>query len=316
MKRAAIRFCLALLTTGTFIKPAFAAQTGNLFVSYTFNNEIHVFSSAGVDLGAFATTGLNHPRDIAFDSSGDLFVANQFDNTVHKFGPTGADLGVAVSSGLNQPNGLAIDQSNNIYVANFGMITQHTPGTIRKFSPTGADLGVFVTTVSNSDDSLAFDSEGNLLVGNFGSGTIKKYSPAGVLLGTPVNLGNAAGIGFAVDSQDNLYVPEIPGGSFLNAQIHKYDPNGIDLGIFANHIFHSNGVYLTFDSSGNLFASGEDTNTIEEYSASGTDLGVFATTTSSPTSIAFQPIPEPSTFILAACGALGVMLARRKRSQL
>ena len=49
--------------------------------------------------------------------------------------------------------------------------------------------------------------------------------------------------------------------------------------------------------------------TIERFSPTGTDLGVFASGLSEPSFLAFAPasVPEPSTFTLAVLGGLGLI---------
>ena len=60
---------------------------GNLYVENS--SKIEKFSSAGVDLGTFASTGLSNPLGLAFDSAGNLYAANQGNNTIEKFTPAG-----------------------------------------------------------------------------------------------------------------------------------------------------------------------------------------------------------------------------------
>ncbi|MCW3055792.1 MAG: hypothetical protein JWN14_4962 [Chthonomonadales bacterium] len=99
---------LALLGIG--ILSASIAQSQNVFVANAGDNTIHQFSPTGADLGVFASSGLNHPDGIVFDSLGNLYVSNAatsgtFANTIHEFSPTGADLGTFASTGLNSPAG-------------------------------------------------------------------------------------------------------------------------------------------------------------------------------------------------------------------
>jgi hypothetical protein len=65
-----------------------------------------------VDLGSFASTGLNGPTGLAFDPAEDLYVTNYLSNTVETFSPTGADLGTFASTGMNGPAGIAIQVSS------------------------------------------------------------------------------------------------------------------------------------------------------------------------------------------------------------
>lgn len=62
---------------------------GNLYVAIYFSNTIEKFSSAGTDLGAFASTGLSGPVGLAFDSAGNLYVVNAANNTIEKITPGG-----------------------------------------------------------------------------------------------------------------------------------------------------------------------------------------------------------------------------------
>jgi DNA-binding beta-propeller fold protein YncE len=74
-------------------------------------NAIRVFSLRGEDLGNFATTGLNAPAGLAFDSRGNLYVSNRGDNTIRKFSRTGTDLGYFAATGMAGPVGLAFSRA-------------------------------------------------------------------------------------------------------------------------------------------------------------------------------------------------------------
>ena len=158
-----ILFCLAIAP----------AQAQNLFVANQAGNTIGEFSPSGVDLGDFATTGLNGPTGLAFDKEGNLYVSNITGNTIRKFSPTGEDLGDFATTGLSAPRGIAFDKRGNLYVANSAELGS---GWIRKFSPTGEDLGDFATTGLNIPRGIAFDKEGNLYAANAGDNTIRAFS--------------------------------------------------------------------------------------------------------------------------------------------
>ena len=128
-------------------------STGNLFVANQTANTIHEFSPTGVDLGTFASTGLNGPTGLAFDQAGNLYVSNINGNTIREFSPSGADLGNFATTGLNNPAGLAFDPKGNLYVSNRG------DGTIREFSRSGTDLGYFATTGMTTPVGLSFSPE-------------------------------------------------------------------------------------------------------------------------------------------------------------
>jgi hypothetical protein len=79
---------------------------GNLYVSSFSTNIIEKFSPSGVDLGTFASTGLNQPYGLAFDRGGNLYDANFGNASIRKFSPVGTDLGNFVSAGLIEPRDL------------------------------------------------------------------------------------------------------------------------------------------------------------------------------------------------------------------
>ena len=122
-------------------------SSGNLYVS-TNSNVIRKFSPAGVDLGVFASTGLNRVMGMAFDNQGNLYAANFGGSTIEKFSPNGIDLGVFAN--VIGPTGLAFDSSGNLYVANFG-------NTIARFAPNGTPLLDFTSLNLNNPVGLAFD---------------------------------------------------------------------------------------------------------------------------------------------------------------
>ena len=111
------------------------ARADILYMSNADNNTIEKFTPGGVG-SVFASSGLNLPGGLAFDSAGNLFVANSGDNTIEKFTMGGVG-SVFASSGLNAPAALAFDNSGNLYAANAGGTT------IEKFTPggVGSEIG-------------------------------------------------------------------------------------------------------------------------------------------------------------------------------
>ena len=156
-----------------FAVTASFAHADNIYVSNAGNNTIEKFDSSGNGT-VFASSGLDWPRGLAFDSAGDLYVANQDNNTIEKFDSSGNGT-VFASSGLDMPVGLAFDSAGNLYVASW-----HSD-TIEKFDSSGNGT-VFATASSGlaGPEGLAFDSSGNLYVANYWSDTIEKFNANGV----------------------------------------------------------------------------------------------------------------------------------------
>ncbi len=93
-----------------FLAVGAACYADTIYVSYSGDNTIRKFDSfTGADLGVFASTGLNQPQGLAFDSTGNLFVANYGNNTIMKF--TSDGVGTRTSLLLLKPPPASIMQS-------------------------------------------------------------------------------------------------------------------------------------------------------------------------------------------------------------
>jgi len=193
--------------------------SGNLYVS-TNSNVIRKFSPSGVDLGVFASTGINLALGLAFDRNGNLYAANFGGNTIEKFSPTGMDLGVFANLAF-RPTGIAFDPTGILHVATSG-------NTIARFSPDGTPLSDFTSLNLNTPEGLAFDSLGFLYVANNGSDSIQIFSQAGVDLGSLVSPSLSGPVGLAFDSDNNLYAV-----NSLSATITRFSPDNTDT-VFAS----------------------------------------------------------------------------------
>lgn len=184
MKPRKLHYCLTtgllLLLTVMAHAPRAGAQ---IFVSSN-DNTIWQFTSAGVGT-LFASTGLNNPRGLAFDSLGRLYVANRGDQTITRFDANGtpflfAGIPLDFTQGLNEPVGLAFDSaSSTLFVAN------RNGNTIGKFSTLGngfQTMTVFANTGLNRPFALAINN-GKLYVANDADSTIVTFQIGGN--GTP-----------------------------------------------------------------------------------------------------------------------------------
>ena len=196
-----------------------------------------------------------------------LYVTNFGSDKIEKF-TSGGSASVFASSGLSGPWGISFDLTGNLFAANL------VGNTIEKYT-----LGVPSVFASglNLPGGLAFDATGNLYVANTGDRTIVKFTPGGARSVFATTGGDNLGYSLAFDSAGILYASS-------NDMILKFSAAGTALGPFV-----STGHYidaLAFDKEGNLYA-GQDNNTIEKLSPTGTDLGVFANVYS-PQGLAFD----------------------------
>ena len=142
---------------------------------------------------------------------------------------------------------------------------------ILKFDQTGA-RSTFATGVSGAG-ALAVDSAGNVYVAErTASPTIHEYSSTGQDLGTFASTGLFRPSALAFGSDGTLYVAN----ESTNGTVGHYSASGQFLGLFATTgMDHPEG--LAFDSHGNLYAANNSGNSVREFSATGHDLGNFAT---------------------------------------
>lgn len=126
------------------------ARADILYLSNNSDSTIMKFTSGGV-ASVFASSGLDQPRGLAFDSAGNLYAANLGAGTIEKFTPGGVG-SVFAGSGLNRTFGLAFDSAGSLYAANL------IGGTIEKFTPGGigsvfASTGVGLTFIAFTNDA-------------------------------------------------------------------------------------------------------------------------------------------------------------------
>ena len=144
------------------------------------------------------------------------------------------------ASGLNGPLGILVDPNGNVFVSS------SVDGTVHKFSSSGTDLGIFAHITATN---------------NFGD---------------PIGAG-----GIAMDASGNMYVGESGFSTGdTNGDIHKYSPNGVEEPrVFAHMEFHAfpnfgTATYfgMSFDQSGNLWATNEFFSQVYKFSPQGATL--------------------------------------------
>ena len=122
---------LSRIACGSLMLLAFAAPlpaADMLYVTLSNNTIVSYDTSSGnaatiaASVATFASTNLNAPFGLAFDSSGNLYAANVGNSTISKFNSAGVYQS-NIAANLNGPAGLAFDSSGNLYAANTRNIT-------------------------------------------------------------------------------------------------------------------------------------------------------------------------------------------------
>ena len=213
---------------------------GNLYVANEGNNTIEKFDSSGNGT-VFASSGLNNPGFLCFDSSGHLYVLNG-DGTIEKFDSTGNG-SLFASIGLNIDSGITCDGSGNVYVVSD--LLPHSELTVRKIDSNG-NASTFYSILLIppypflASGGIAFDGNSNLYVAadpfsglNARSGVIERINSVGA--GSPFTSSGASPFGaLAFGSDGDLYAVS---GSI----IEEFDSSGNGT-LFASGLFDDVGI--------------------------------------------------------------------------
>jgi hypothetical protein len=282
-----------IVFAGTVLLMAINARAQNLFVGDEASNRIIQITPSGVR-STFAT-GMWQVYHMAFDNQGNLFAG--LVGGVVKITPSGGQSYISYD-GLY---GLAFNGAGDLFGADYNS------GNIYRYSSTGV-RSTFVSGLA-WPTGLAFDSAGNLFVGSDGDGrdgNIYKYSPAGVRSTFATGFSRPNGLAF--NSAGDLFVADGGDGSIV-----KVTQSGVQ-STFASGLSSLFGgpEGLAFNSAGDLFVAVRGTGNIYQYAPDGTRR-TFASGLTLPTGLAFQPVPEPSTFGLLVVGVPALFVRCRQK---
>ena len=254
--------------------------SGNVYVADTDNDRIQKFTSDGVLVTQWGTSGSGDgqflgPHGVAVDGSGNVYVADYANRRVQKF--TSAGVFVTKWGGTFQfgnPYGVAVDGSGNVYV------TDSSNHRVQKFT----SAGVFVTkwgTGGSGDGQfnqplgVAVDGSGNVYVADYNNHRIQKFTSAGVFVTKWGTFGSGDGqfqypLAVAVDGSGNVYVTDsdrIQKFTSAGVFVTKWGTSGSGDGQFQ----YPAGVAV--DGSGNVYVADTENHRIQKF----TSAGVFVT---------------------------------------
>lgn len=269
----------------------YVSLSDNTIVTYDTTSNVNTTIEASRTV--FANTNLSTPGGLTFDASGNLYAANIGDNTVSKFNSTGTYVS-NISTNLASPIFTTFDAAGNLYASNYG------DDTISKFNSAGVYQSNITTNLSDPV-GLDFDSSGNLYVANNAANTISKFDPNGGFLGTFANTNIQAPAGLILDAANNVYIAN------QNAGVSEFNPSG---GFVGQTLGPPNGPWgLAFDSASNFYVSYYLDSQISKFDSNGTRLVTWSTSTTQPTGVAVNVVPEPGTAGLVAIGVIGLAAA-------
>ena len=289
-------------------------------------NRVDRFTNAGGYVGPFVTEGsggLITPEGLAYGRDGNLYVAGFTTGAVLKYnGQTGASLGTFATDPqmTNSVLGLRFGPNGNLYVSDYN----GTTSAVQEFNGvTGAKINTFNVAPGSGGLSgpvdINFTPGGDLLVSSSNTNEVLRYNATtGAFIGKFV-LAGSLGLNFPdgqLITSNNFFLLS---SSFSN-NILRFDINGNPINSFALPA-GSVPVGLLEQPSGNILVAANATHSILALNPiNGAVLGTFNVPLSGsgaqgfPTYLAnFQAIPEPSSFVLAGLGALGLFGAAWRR---
>jgi len=219
-----------------------------------------------------ATTMLNSPIGIAYDSNGNLFIADSGNHVVRRIDHGTGDIstfagqqaspgfsiggGVATSAQMQAPSGLVVDSNNNVYVADRfnAVVFKITPaGVISIFAGSGTtgyggDGGSATAPAAefNNPWALGIDSSNNIYIADTANNLIRKVTQAGNL---STFAGDNADVSGCNASEYSTGAPP-----YTALQAHLCFPQGIAFDTAGNAYITDtkNDVIYKVDNSGNL----------------------------------------------------------------
>jgi sugar lactone lactonase YvrE len=258
----------------TFFGPQGIAvdASGNIFVADEGNNAIRKVapdgdvttvaglageSGAGSSDGSPSAARFYSPAGIAVDTSGNLYVADLDNNTIRLVvqsgnvttlagtaGVTGSADGAGPAAEFNEPSAVALDAAGNVYVADAGN------GSIRKINP----AAVVTTFVGSAGSIGSTDGAGGA------GGSARFNNPSGVCV-------DSSGAVYVADTNNDTIRKILPGGR-VSTLAGTPGVAGSSDGVGGNASF--NGPFgVSVDSSGDVYVSDSNNNTIRKISAAG-----------------------------------------------
>lgn len=255
-------------------------SSGNLYIADTGDNSIREVTGGGAQISTIAGNGfagyfgdanlailsaVNHPEDVAVDSSGNVYITDTGNGLLRKITTDGminfiagsvvsgaptvgfsGDNGPANTAGLVEPFSVAVDSAGNIYISEpyDGRVRRvDTKGNINTIIGNGTlgfggDGGAPTSAVLNRPTGVAVDSSGNVYVTDSLNNRVRKSGTQGT-----GNLTTVAGNGGYAYSGD--------GGAAVAAQLNS--PQAVAV-----------------DASGNFYIADTANNVVRKVAADGT----------------------------------------------
>lgn len=285
---------------GEFFEPSDVAvdSAGNIYISDPANMRVQMYSSDGIFIHSFGTTGVpylsvdglfNSPTGIAVTADNSIYLTEGRGNRLIKLAPNGAIVWQVGEPGIGgqdyqhllSPEGVAVDTQNRVFVADAG---NHR---VQVFAGSGQYLDTIGTTQGAGENQFNYPSgvaiapNGNILVADSKNHRVQVFNSS---LGYIFSLGQTGSPGsgndlfdhpidVAVDPAGNIYVLD-----HSNHRVQVFSSGfaflrTIGIGGGTNFGYLKNPTALAVDpSTGYIFIASSLGAFIDVYSSSGAFL--------------------------------------------
>jgi streptogramin lyase len=249
-----------------------------LYVTSDRTDSVLKYDENGNFLGVL-DAGSSQPSNgaigLGLDASGDLYLSRGYLNAILRYDPGTDSFNPATDgTGLASPHQFAFSSlDGSLYVANFAN------DNIQHFDSSGNNLGTVATT--QNPTGVTVDSVGNVYFSSRALGDVFKIDAATSAISVFASQVWPESVTIGKDGY--VYVSQHDVSSSGNGKLLRYQTDGTPYGVGGNTTDPTFAVVasenfptsITFDSQGNVYVAGYDTNNIYRYNSAGQFVGIF-----------------------------------------
>jgi uncharacterized repeat protein (TIGR01451 family) len=259
-------------------------SAGNLYVADFLAGAVY---KVGADATLTYVASFNHPTSIAFDQYNNMYVAvetNGPDGYIAELPADGSGT-VDISQALDVPYTVitkpvitvrtpTLSASSDIYIADPDgvLMIPHGSNAYALIEPQPADLS---QSADLGADALVVDGDGNFYASHEPGELLEKYSSSGTDLGPYFNDSNERIGQAAIDNEGNIYAEVVVNATDVQ-ELLKIAAGGGSETTLATLPDDGDSTAVAVDSHDNAYQYDGDTNTVEEYPATGTAPQLYA----------------------------------------
>jgi len=296
MKKSILPLLVAFILIGSASASVLSSQ--DLYIANGYGGVSKIEAGSRNPVNIYPNIINGDSTSIAFNPNGDLFIGNGGNDTVAMI-PHGTTNALNITpSGTWFPLGMTSDKNGNIYIANYNS------GTVTKIS-SGSLYASDILYDQYACAGIAANSSGDLFIANYNFSTLQVLSHESGNLTSLNSSGLLNPIQMAFDNNENLFIANV--GSPTIYQLIKGQSSVTPFVSFGSSAIGG----IAIDNNNNIFFSQD--NNIYVIEDGTTTPSLYGTSSILPMRLAFDPVPEPSTYALFGLGAIGMLILMQRK---